>query len=240
MLVGALQVHVAVGGHERTLAVHDALRSHLPEIAALAANAPFYEGRDTGLASIRAKLCDLLPRQGVPPALGSWAAHAEALRWGAAAGRLRGDESWWGELRPRAVHGTLEVRVPDAQATVADAAAVTAFVHALVAWLAARYDAGDLPAPDPTWRIEENRWAACRHGLDARFADLATGATTPVRDLLAERVRTLSATARALGCAAELALVEDLLEAGGGAGRQRAAGDARAAAAWLAEVYVPA
>jgi len=32
-LVCALQVHVAVGGAERTLAVYNALRSHLPELA---------------------------------------------------------------------------------------------------------------------------------------------------------------------------------------------------------------
>src|SRR4051812_5522638 len=34
-LVCALQVHVAVGGAERTLAVYNALRSHVPEVAAL-------------------------------------------------------------------------------------------------------------------------------------------------------------------------------------------------------------
>ena len=38
-LVASLQVHVAVGGAERSLAVYNALRSYLPELAALAANA---------------------------------------------------------------------------------------------------------------------------------------------------------------------------------------------------------
>ena len=46
-LVGALQVHVAVGSADRTLRVYNALRSHLPVLAALAASAPFHEGRDT-------------------------------------------------------------------------------------------------------------------------------------------------------------------------------------------------
>ena len=44
-LVSALQVHVAVGGAERTLAVYNALREHLPELAALAANGPFQAGQ---------------------------------------------------------------------------------------------------------------------------------------------------------------------------------------------------
>ena len=237
-LVCALQVHVAVGGHERTLAVYNALRSHLPELAALAANAPFYAGRDTGLASVRPKVCDLLPRQGVPPAIAGWDAFAEALRWGAAAGSVPEARRWWWELRPHPLHGTLEVRVPDAQATVADAAAVAAVVHALVGRLCDRFEAGELPAPAPSWRIGENRWAACRHGLDARLADLVTGEPRPARELLADRLDELAATADRLGCAAELAHARELLAANG-AERQRRAGGPRAAARALADAYEP-
>ncbi len=68
----ALQIHIAPGSSDRALAIYNALRSYLPEIAALAANAPFHQGRDTGLASMRPKLAELLPRQGVPPPLESW------------------------------------------------------------------------------------------------------------------------------------------------------------------------
>ena len=52
-LVFGLHVHVRVAGCARALAVYNALRSYLPELAGLGANAPFYGGRDTGLASIR-------------------------------------------------------------------------------------------------------------------------------------------------------------------------------------------
>ncbi|MEX0789553.1 MAG: glutamate-cysteine ligase family protein, partial [Actinomycetota bacterium] len=68
-LVCGLHLHVALGGPERTLAVYNALRSHLPAIAALAANAPIYGGRDTTLASMRPLLSGMLPRMGVPPPL---------------------------------------------------------------------------------------------------------------------------------------------------------------------------
>jgi carboxylate-amine ligase len=234
-LVCALQVHVAVGGQERALAVYNALRSHLPELAALAANAPFYAGRDTGLASVRPQIGELLPRQGVPPAFASWDDFADALRWGGFPAA-----QWWWELRPRPALGTLELRVPDTQTTVADAAAVAALAHSLVAWLAERHDAGDLPRPAPTWQIEENRWAACRHGLDGVFADLATGARLPVRELLAERIEALAPTAARLGCAGELGEAKRLLGANG-AERQRAAaaGDAEAAARSIVSAYAP-
>jgi carboxylate-amine ligase len=235
--VCALQVHVAVGGHARTLGVYNALRSHLPELAALAANAPYYAGADTGLASVRPKICDILPRQGVPPALASWDELADAHRWGAAAGALPVPGRWWWELRPHPEHGTLELRVPDAQSTVADATAVAAFAHALVAWLAQRHDAGDLPAPDPTWRIEENRWQACRYGLDGMFADLDSGERVPARERLAERIQELAGAAVAVGCRAELERAHELVRENG-AERQRRAGGAREAARQLVEEYL--
>src|SRR5215217_208037 len=78
-LVCALQVHVAVGGADRSLAVYNGLRPWLPLLAALAANAPLHAGRDTGLASVRPKIAEQLPRQGIPPAIGSWEELADAL-----------------------------------------------------------------------------------------------------------------------------------------------------------------
>ncbi len=236
-LLCALQVHVAVRGADRALAIHDALRAYLPELAALAANSPFHEGRDTGMAWARSKVSELLPRQGVPPALGSWDAFAGELRWGAATESLADHRSWWWEVRPNPTFGTLEVRVPDAQITVRDAAAVVATVHALVAWLAARHDAGDLPAPAPTWRIEENRWSAAHHGARGELVDLETGARLPAERRLHELLDTLEPVAAEQGAAAQLAAARDLVERSG-ADRQRAAGDPRTAAAFLADTFL--
>ena len=229
-LVCALQVHVAVGGADATLAVYNALRGLLPELAALAANAPFYAGRDTGFASVRPLIGGLLPRQGVPPAIPSWAAFAEMLRW-------TGDpKSWWYELRPHVSFGTLEVRVCDTQTTVAEATAVAAYVHALVAWLLERHEAGEALGASASWRIAENRWIAARRGLDAELADLDSGVRRPVRELLRERVRTLAPVAERIGCARELEGVHALLERNG-AMRQRDVGVAEATG-WLADRFL--
>ncbi|HEX6022344.1 MAG TPA: YbdK family carboxylate-amine ligase [Solirubrobacter sp.] len=216
--VCALQVHVALGSSDATLAVYNALRGHLPELAALAANAPFHAGRDTGLASVRPLIGGLLPRQGVPPAIPSWEAFAEMLSW------LEDPRQWWWELRPHPTFGTLELRVCDAQTTVAEAEAVASFAHALITWLAERYAAGEeLGVPD-TWRIAENRWAACRSGLEGEFRDLATGERRPVRDVLRERMEQI-------GCD-----VSPLLERNG-AIRQREVG-LQGVTAWLADRFL--
>jgi carboxylate-amine ligase len=239
-LVCALQVHVAVGGADRTLAVYNALRGYLPELAVLAANAPFHAGRDTGLASARPLICALLPRQGVPPVIEAWHAFADALRWGAAAGGVPEPQRWWWELRPHPGFGTLELRVPDAQTTVREAAAVAAFAHAVVAWLSERCAAGERLAAPESWRIAENRWAACRHGLDGSFADLVTGEPRPVREVLRRRLDELAPVAARLGCAEELDDARTLVEANG-AMRQRevaAQSGLRDLVRWLADRYV--
>ena len=192
-LVGALQVHVAVGGADRTLAVYNALRGYLPELAALAAAAPFHEDRDTGLASVRPLIGGQLPRQGVPPAIASWEALAADLAWGATAGAVADPGRWWWELRPHLVHGTLELRVPDVQPTLEAAGGVAELAHALVAWLAARHDAGEALGAPATWRIAENRWSALRGGVEGELADLETGRRVATRARLLALIGELEA-----------------------------------------------
>jgi carboxylate-amine ligase len=241
-LVCALQVHVSVGDADRALTVYNAARSYLPLIAALAANAPFYEGRDTGLASVRPKLSELLPRQGVPPAIDSWEAHAEALAWGAASGAFPSPRTWWWELRPHVGYGTLEFRVPDGQSSVADATAITAFVQALGAWLGERYDAGVQDPVAETWRIAENRWLACRYGVEGTLPDLQTGERVPTRERLLELIETLEPTATRLGSATELDHARQLTAVNGAIAQREVAqaGGVRAVAAWLAARFLDA
>jgi carboxylate-amine ligase len=183
-LVGALQVHVALGSADRSLTVYNSLRSYLPEIAALAASAPFYEGRDTGFASVRPIVSGQLPRQGIPPSFESWEHFSAELAWGRASGAVPEPRRWWWELRPHVLHGTVEVRVADVQATTFAAAAIIGMIDALARRLAADYDDGRPLAVDPTWRIAENRWRALRDGVHGRLLDLQTGEERPTNSRL--------------------------------------------------------
>ena len=239
-LVFALQIHVAPGSADRALAVYNAVRSYLPELAALAANAPYHDGAETGLASVRPQIAGLLPRQGVPPPLDSWEEYAEALRWTTRLGTAADPGAWWWELRPHPGFGTLEVRVPDAQTTVGEAAAVAAFVHALVAWLGERFDAGESPATHPTWRISENRWRAARAGVEAELGDLDGGPPVAARERLAGLLDDLGPVATRLGCAAELDSSRALVDRNG-AMRQLEIGRGRGPRAvvdWLCERFL--
>lgn len=240
-LAWGLHVHVAIPGADRALAVHDAVREWLPVIAALAGNAPFHEGRDTGLHSVRPKLAEGFPRQGVPPAWHSWDAYLDFLRWGAAPGITEAEAArdlWW-EVRLHLVHGTIEVRVCDQPATARESAALAAVIQALCGTLACAYDAGELGAPLDRERIEENRWRALRHGLDATVLGYGGPGERPIRDVVAELLRSLAPVAEACGSTAQLADAWELLEETGSS-RQRlvAARDGvPGVAPWLADRF---
>ncbi len=221
-LVFGQHVHVGVGDADRALAIHDALRSYLPEIAALAANAPFHDGRDSGLASVRPTIADLLPRQGVPPMLRDWDGYADALRWGATSGAVPEPRSWWWALRLHPAFGTIEVRAPDVQSSVTGALAIAAVVQALVARLADRHAAGETLPIAPTWRIEENVWSACRHGVLGEMSDLDTGERGPTARRIGRLLDELEPIGERLGSEESLRDARALLEAGGGAAAQRA------------------
>jgi carboxylate-amine ligase len=239
-LAWGLHVHVAVNGADRALAVHDALRAYLPQLAALAGNAPFHDGADTGLHSVRPKIAEGFPRQGVPPAWGSWEAYADFVGWGSREGAFAGDgrQLWW-EVRLHPGFGTLEVRVCDQPSTAAESAALAAVIQALCAHLAAQHDAGLLPVPAARERIEENRWRALRYGLDGTLLDLESGQARGTRAQVAETLGLLEPYAAALGSGAAFAAVWGLLERTG-AQRQRdaaTAGGLRGVVEELAELF---
>jgi glutamate---cysteine ligase / carboxylate-amine ligase len=235
-LVFGLHVHVGVRGADRALAVFNALRSHLPELAALAGNAPLHAGRDTGLASLRPKITEMLPRQGLPPAFASWRALADFCTWV----EPSAGDVWW-EVRPHSTFGTLEIRVPDTQSTLQETAGVVALAAGLVAWLAERHDAGETLPVHETARIAENRWRALRHGLQGELLDLDSGMPVPTRERVHRLIEAVAPAAERLGGAEAIGHARTLA-VHNGAERQRelaAEGGMRGVVEWLAEAFAP-
>ncbi|HEX6620060.1 MAG TPA: YbdK family carboxylate-amine ligase, partial [Solirubrobacteraceae bacterium] len=120
----ATHVHVGIASPRAAVRLLNRLRVHLPLLLGLSANSPFWQGRATGFASTRTTVFDAFPRTGVARAFrdyADWVGRVDALlRSGAIA-----DPSllWWdARLQPR--YGTVEVRIMDAQTTIADVAAV--------------------------------------------------------------------------------------------------------------------
>jgi glutamate---cysteine ligase / carboxylate-amine ligase len=75
----ALHIHVGMPDPETAIRVFNGLRRHLPLLIGLAANSPWWFGRDSGLASARWALVRSYPGRGIPPAFDSWDQYEEHL-----------------------------------------------------------------------------------------------------------------------------------------------------------------
>ncbi len=240
-LVCGLHLHLSGRSADSMLALYNAYRSYLPDLAALAANAPIYCGEDTTLASVRPLIAGLLPRMGVPPVIESWDDFAAQLNWGMDTGRMGRPAEWWWDLRLHPGLGTLEIRVPDGQVTAEDAVAVGTVALGIAVWLADRIDAVERLRIAPEWQIRENRWSALRGGMDSDLIDLETGAVFPARERIARLLHDIAPTVETLGGSSHLDRARELVDFNG-ADRQRkvfAGGGAVAVTEWLAGRFLP-
>jgi len=126
---------------------------------------------------------------------------------------------WW-EMRPHPDFGTLEVRMGDMPATRSDALAYIAYVRAEV-MVAAQTDSHGYRKVHPSL-IRENRWRACRYGMQAEIIDPQGEEVIPVLDWLGGRLEMLAKNG---ADAADMAIVCRQLgewrKRGDGANRQR-------------------
>ena len=102
---------------------------------------------------------------------------------------------------------------------------MAAVCQALVASLAARYDAGDELPVHSSHRIAENRWGAVRDGLEGALADLDTGIPVAARTRIGAVLAALEPVAEVLGSRNELLAAWALLEENGAARQRRLAAD---------------
>ena len=215
----ALHVHVGLASGEAGIAAFNRLRAHLPLLLALSANSPFWQGRDTGLASARTPLFQAFPRVGIPRAFGSYGEYVRAVDLLLECDAFPDPTYLWWDVRPQPKLGTVEVRIMDAQSTLGATAALAALVQSLARLeLVDGYaDAALVHAPEV---LDENRFLAARDGVRAEFVDPVRERAVAVRELAGELAQACAPHAEALGCADELALLADVVEHPGPA-RQR-------------------
>jgi carboxylate-amine ligase len=199
----ALHVHVAVPDPESALLAFNRLRSHLPLLLALSANSPFWQGRETGLASARTPLFQAFPRVGIPRAFLDYQDYVSTIDLLLRCEAFPEPTFLWWDVRLQPRFGTIEVRVMDAQTTVADSAALTALVQCLVR-LEATEGSGADPAIDLPEVLAENRFLAARDGVEASLIDARLGRRSPVPDVLETVLAQCLPHAEDLGCVEEL------------------------------------
>ncbi len=214
-----LHVHIGVNDPERAMTLFNRLRVHLPLLLALSANSPFWQGRDTGMASARTAIFQSFPRVGMPQAFDryeSWVAVVDRLL---GCGAFPEPTYLWWDIRPQPKFGTVEIRIMDVQSDSAATTGLAALVQS-IAHLELEEGYHHDPVAGELEILTENRFIAARDGMDGRLLDPANTTCVSARALLANLLEAVTPHAEQLGCAAELEAVKDLA-VHGGAARQR-------------------
>ena len=208
----ALHVHVGVRDPDDAIRTADRMRAHLPLLLALSANSPFWQGRDTGLASARTPLWQAFPRVGIPRAFGSYDEYVSSVDLLIRCGALPEPTFLWWDIRPQPRYGTVEVRVMDAQTSADRTVPLVALVQCLARLECEEGYASDtlLAAPEV---LEENRFLAARDGVEARLISPDDSLRVSVRSQIDDLLPVLYPHAQDLGCEAELVAVAELLAA---------------------------
>ncbi|HLR84924.1 MAG TPA: YbdK family carboxylate-amine ligase, partial [Nocardioidaceae bacterium] len=189
---------------------------------ALSASSPFWGGSDTGYASNRALMFQQLPTAGLPFQFTAWSEFeryvADMLQTGVIDDLT---EVRW-DVRPSPRFGTIEVRICDGVPDLAELLALSALTHCLVEHFSRELDAGRALPSIPPWFAQENKWRAARYGMDAILILDDRGEEGLVVDDTHRLLRMLEPVAEDLGCVAELADVENVVQVGASYERQRA------------------
>jgi len=219
-LIFGMHVHVGIDDPDKAIYVANGMRVHVAVLQALSANSPFWRGDQTGLLSTRTPIFRAFPRVGMPPAYADWEDYERQVEFMVASGVMEDYTYLWYDVRPHPNLGTVEVRCCDSQTRVEHTIALTALIQAMVKELAERFESG-MPLSEYPWQmLDENKWLAARHGLDAELVDLPSSERVGAKALTRRLLERLTPHAQDLGGDAALDGITDLLERGNGAARQ--------------------
>jgi glutamate---cysteine ligase / carboxylate-amine ligase len=218
-------VHVAVPSREAAIRVSNRLRPWLPILLALTANSAVYRNADTGYASFRSVLWARWPSAGPPPhfdSIDEFDAVVQMLRH---AGAVLDDGMVYWDVRPSANFPTIEVRVADVPATVAEKVLLATLIRAAVMTALEEERCGEPIPPLSPHALKAAYWKSARDGLDGEALDLSEShGGAPTRTLLSRMVEHVRPALEAVG---DYDLVNDemnrIAEQGNGAMRQRRA-----------------
>lgn len=218
-------VHVAVPSREVAIQVSNRLRPWLPSLLALTANSAIYRNTDTGHASWRSVLWARWPSAGPPPYFESVDDYDATVAMMQDAGAMLDDGMVYWDARPSANFPTIEVRVADVPATVAETVLLATLVRAAVMTALDDERLGQPIPPVTAHALRAAYWKAARDGLDGDGVDLAdTHAVIPAARLLNALIERVSPALETVGdldfVQREVARIADT---GNGATRQRRA-----------------
>lgn len=165
--VFGLHIHVGCKTAEDALYLTHAIARFIPQLLALSASSPFYQGIDTGFASARSSVFNAFPLSGVIPYLTNWKAFSEYYYKMRKLKIIDSMKDFYWDIRPKPEFGTVEVRICDTPLTLNKAVIISAYLQTLADYLLT--EKPDILSQDLYYLYSYNRFQASRYGLDGEF-----------------------------------------------------------------------
>ena len=219
-LVFGLHVHVGIEDRDTAIHIMNSMRYFLPHILALSTNSPFWMGMETGFKSYRSKVFERFPRTGIPDVFSNWADYETFVNLLVKTNCIDNGKKIWWDIRPHPFFETIEVRVCDIPMRLDETLAIAALIQATAAML------WKLHASNKSYRIygraliSENKFRACRYGLDGKLIDFGKQEEVPIRKLMLEYLELIDDVVDELGSREEINYIHEMLKMGSGADRQ--------------------
>jgi carboxylate-amine ligase len=219
-LVFGLHVHVGIEDRDTSIHIMNSMRYFLPHILALSTNSPFWLGMETGFKSYRSKVFERFPRTGIPDVFANWADYETFINLLVKTNCIDNGKKIWWDIRPHPFFETIEVRVCDLPMRLDETLAIAALIQAtaLMLW--------KLHAANKSYRIysraliSENKFRACRYGLEGKLIDFGKEEEVPIKKLMLEYLHLIDDVVDELGSRDEINYIHEMLQMGSGADRQ--------------------
>jgi len=221
LLICGCHVHVGLGDDPLRVDLMRQMAYFLPHLLAMSTSSPFWQGRDTGMASYRISVFDNLPRTGLPPQFDTWQDFERSVTALTDLGVIEdGSKIWW-DLRPSSRFPTLETRIMDVQPRIEDTLTLATLNQCLLRML------WRLRTHNMRWRIYdnflvgENRWRAQRYGVTEGMIDFGRGEIVPFPELIDELIELIEEDAGVLRCLTQVERARATVVEGTSSQRQR-------------------
>ncbi|WP_276366399.1 YbdK family carboxylate-amine ligase [Chryseolinea sp. H1M3-3] len=221
MAVYGMHIHLGMPSGDACIKYNSFFMHLLPHILALSGSSPFWQGMYTGLSSCRPTTYEALPTAGMPYLVKNWLEFQKLYSFLLKSKAINSMKDLWWDLRPSPQHGTLELRFCDEPATLKEALAIVAFVHALSHWFRDHEEEWNHSQTSlKHWIFRENKWRSIRYGLHAQVVVARNGKTKLLYKDIQDWIKAIEPYVKELKYVEHINVIKEIIEKGNSSERQ--------------------
>jgi carboxylate-amine ligase len=190
-------VHIGCKNAEDALYLTHAFTRYLPQLIAISASSPFYQGIDTFYNSSRSTLFTAFPTSGVIPYLVTWQEFSEYFYQLKKLRIIQSMKDFYWDIRPKPEFGTVEIRVCDTPLTISKAVILGAFIQSIAHYLL--HERPFKITHDLYHIYNHNRFQAVRYGYAGEVIDPITLEHILISKDIEETIKIIEKSANKLG-----------------------------------------